>query len=97
MGVGSSDFAWLIERKCSLEDYKDSAMKTRNGTMEKIRVWKVIEDCNYKEGIDDLLIMNEILDRIEYRAIYIKSEKFIEYENEKMRHKLNETIEGTTE
>lgn len=88
-----SDFAWLIDGKCSLDDYKEEIKKNGNVSIENLRIWKIIEDGNFDKETDGKLIMDELLDRIEYKAIYIRSEDFIKYENDKMNRELDNSLE----
>ena len=76
-----SDFAWLIDGNCSLYEYKEVIKNNGNVSIENLRVWKIIEDRNLDKGTDGKLIMDELLDRMEYKAIYVRSEDFIKYEN----------------
>ena len=86
-----SDFTWLIDGKCSLDDYKKEIKKFGNISVENLRIWKIIEDRNLDKETDGKLIMDELLDRIEYKAIYIRSEDFIKYESDKMNRELEES------
>lgn len=88
-----SDFAWLIDGRSSLYDYKEGITKNGNVSIENLRIWKIIEDGNFDKETDGKLIMDELLNRVEYKAIFIKSEDFIKYENDKMNHELNNSLE----
>lgn len=90
-----SDLAWFVDGKCSLNDYKDYIKKNGNVSIENLRIWKVIEEGDFDKETDDKTIMNELLERMEYKAIYIKSEDFIEYENDKMNRELDNSLEIT--
>ena len=87
-----SDFSWLIDGKCSLDDYKEEIMKNGNVSIENLRIWKIIEERKFDKETNDKLIMDELLDRMEYKAIYMWSEDFIKYENEKMNRKLDNSL-----
>lgn len=88
-----SDLAWLVDGKCSLDDYKNDVNKNGNISIENLRIWKVIEDGDYNKETDDKTIINVLLERMEYRAIYIKSEDFIKYENDKMNRELDKSLD----
>lgn len=88
-----SDFAWLIDGKCSLYDYKEEIKKNGNVSIENLRIWKIIEDGNLDKGTDGKLIMDELLDGMEYKAFYERSEDFIKYENDKMNRELDNSLE----
>jgi len=88
-----SDFAWLIDGKSSLYDYKEGIKKNGNVSIENLRIWKIIEDGNLDKETDGKLIMDELLDRVEYKAIFIKSEDFIKYENDKMNRELYNSLD----
>lgn len=84
-----SDIAWLMDNYNNedgikaIESYRDFMMKGGKDTYEFLRIWKVIEDSGY-QLTDVTQIIQELLDRIEYRAISMKSQDFIRYEKEKM-------------
>ena len=61
--------------------------------LQKTCVYGKIEDGNFDKETDGKLIMDELLDRIEYKAIYIRSEDFIKYENDKMNRELDNSLE----
>ena len=69
----------------------------KNGTVtnEKMRIWKVVEDCKFDVASDGVAIMHELLDRFEYNAIYLKSQDFVVYEKNKMNRTLNESLYQT--
>lgn len=90
-----SDITWLLDGKWSLDLYRDHAFKNGTVTIEKIRIWKVIEDCKYDVASDGVAIMNELLDRFEYKALYIKSQDFVVYEKNKMNRKLKVSLYPT--
>ena len=87
-----SDFVWLIDGKNSLDEYKNDCERGGNITIENLRIWKVIEEGNYNSETDGCHIMNELLERVEYRAFLIKSEKFVAYEKDKMVINLKKSI-----
>lgn len=88
-----SDFNWMIDGKCSLDDYKEESIKNGNVSIENLRIWKIIEDRKFDKETDGKLIMDELLDRMEYKAIYIRSEDFIKYENNKMNRELDNSLD----
>lgn len=88
-----SDFTWLIDGKCSLYDYKEEVKKNGNVSIENLRIWKIIEDRNLSKETNSKLIMDELLDRIEYKSFYIRSEDFIKYENDKMNRELENSLD----
>lgn len=90
-----SDIAWLLDGGCSLDLYRDNALKHGTVTIERIRVWKVVEDCKIDTTSDGVAIMHELLDRFEYNAIYIKSQDFVVYEKNKMNRTLNASLYQT--
>jgi hypothetical protein len=87
-----SDFAWLIDGKKSLDEYKDDCKRGGNISIENLRIWKVIEDGNYNRETDGCFILNKLLERVEYRAFLMKSENFVAYENEKMKKSLDDAL-----
>lgn len=92
-----SDITWLLDGEWSLDFYRDHAIKNGNVTIERIRIWKVIEDCKFDITSDSVAIMHELLDRFEYHAIYIKSQDFIVYEKNKMNRTLDVSLYHTSE
>lgn len=92
-----SDIAWLMDNynskdcKTAIEEYRNFAMKEGNDCYEFLRIWKVIEDKGY--NLDDVYkIIQELLNRIEYRAVSMKSQEFIVYEKEKMKKSLDDVL-----
>ena len=72
---------------------KEGIKKNGNVSIENLRIWKIIEDGNLDKETDGKLIMDELLDRVEYKAIFIKSEDFIKYENDKMNRELYNSLD----
>ena len=88
-----SDFTWLIDGKCSLHDYKEEIKKFDNISIENLRIWKIIEDKNLDNETDGKFIMYILVYMMEYKAIYIRSEDFIKYENDKMNRDLDNSLD----
>jgi len=92
-----SDIAWLMDNYNNedgikeIESYRDFEMKGDKGTYEFLRIWKVIEDRGY-QLTEVNKIIQELLDRIEYRAVSMKSQAFIKYEKEKMKKSLDDVL-----
>ena len=92
-----SDFAWLIDGKSTLVDYRAFCKRGGNIPFEDLRIWKVIEVGNYNRETDGCLIMNDLLERIEYRAFHIRSEGLVAYEKDKMELELKKAIGVVTD
>lgn len=88
------DFVWLIDGETSLDEYERNSSKNGIVELEKLRIWKVIEDKGFNKITDADSIMHEMIDRMECHAMYIKSQEFIAYESNKMRLKLLRVTKG---
>lgn len=98
-----NDFGWVLDLYLNkkddadinkdLEIYRKQTTETVIVYDENKRVWNVVEkdDCNITEKGSQIL--NELLDRLDFKSIYSKSIDFIKYEKEKMDNKLKKAIE----
>lgn len=97
------DFAWILDfyiykkenvnYNKELELYREKEMKFMNVYDENKRVWAIVgkDNCNIVEKSNEIL--NELLDRLDFKSIYLESIEFVKYEKTKMDNRLKKASE----
>ena len=97
------DFGWVLDfylhKKYvadvakELELYRKNELELVNVYDESKRVWTIVGKDNYNIIERGSEILNELLDRLVFKSIYLNSEEFVKYEKEKMDNRLKKASE----
>ena len=97
------DFGWVLDfylyKKSvvdvakELELYRKNELELVNVYDESKRVWTIVGKDNYNITERGSEILNELLDRLVFKSIYLNSMEFVKYEKEKMDNRLKKASE----
>ena len=87
--MGSS----IVDVAKELDLYRKNELEFVNVYDESKRVWAIVgkDNCNIIERESEIL--NELLDRLVFKSIYLNSMEFVKYEKEKMNNRLKKANE----
>lgn len=97
------DFGWVLDfylyKKSvvdvakELELYRKNELELVKVYDESKRVWTIVGKDNYNIIERGSEILNELLDRLVFKSIYLNSMEFVKYEKEKMDNRLKKASE----
>lgn len=89
-----ADFGWILDfyvnkkieadSKIEVQKYKEFIKSTGNYYNEEKRIWKLLEDGNYNIYRDAPILMNKLLNRLEFSSVIKDIKVFIKYEQTKI-------------